>query len=435
VNKKLAILQLAKHRQPALLIMGQAVSNFGDGVALVALTLLVVETTGSVSKLALFAAARITPTVIFLLVGGVIVDRYSRRLLLLISDVSRAILTGVLVVIIGMGDLHFWELMVFGVLFGTFDSVFGPAMSAITPELVPEDLLQAMNAVRPLSNNVAGNMIGPAVGGAIAAVSTTWAIGVDCGTFLFSAACLFTMHPTPAPVRDIAKSMFQEAKEGINYVRKTRWIWTTLVAVAATNAFVLNAGFILIPFFLLHTLHTSKLIVGYAFAMSGVSGTLGALIGTNLKTPKHRIRVMWTYWTICTLAALIIGVATNYWEVFLFPLIVAPTSLLGNVIWESMLQSEVPRSLLGRVSSVDFFVSFGLGPIGLVLAGWLSGLMGIRTYFVVFGVICTLPGIWILLSKRINAIDAGRVSGSPAGEPLPGKDLPDENPSSSHLGI
>jgi MFS family permease len=435
VNKKLAILQLARHRQPALLILGQTVSNFGDGVALVALTLLVLDTTGSVSKLAWFAAARITPTVIFLLVGGVIVDRYSRRLLLLISDVARATLTAGLAVLLGLGDLHFWELMVFGVLFGTFDAVFGPAISAITPELVPEDLLQAMNAVRPLSNNLAGGMIGPAVGGIIAAASTTWAIGVDCATFLFSAACLASMHPTPSPARDIAKSMFQEAKEGIAYVRKTRWIWTTLLAVAVTNAFVLNAGFVLIPFFLREDLHTSKLIIGYAFAMAGISGSLGALIGTNLKTPRRRIRVMWTYWTISCLSALIIGVATNYWEVFLFPLIVSPTALLGNVIWESMLQSEVPRTILGRVSSVDFFVSFGLGPIGLVLAGWLSGLMGIRTYFVVFGSIGALPGLWILLSRRINEIDAGRVSGSPAGEPLPGRDLPDANPSSSNLGI
>jgi MFS family permease len=100
VNKKLAILQLARHRQPALLIAGQTVSNFGDGVALVALTLLVLDTTGSVSKLAWFAAARITPTVIFLLVGGVIVDRYSRRLLLLISDLSRAVLTAGLVALL-----------------------------------------------------------------------------------------------------------------------------------------------------------------------------------------------------------------------------------------------------------------------------------------------------------------------------------------------
>jgi DHA3 family tetracycline resistance protein-like MFS transporter len=435
VNKKLAILQLAKQRQPALLILGQTVSNFGDGVALIALTLLVLDTTHSVTKLAWFAAARITPTVIFLLVGGVIVDRFSRRLLLLISDVARAVLSGGLVVLIGLGDLHFWELMVFGALFGTFDAVFGPAITAITPELVPEDLLQAMNAVRPLSNNVAGGMIGPAVGGFIYAIGASWAIGVDCATFLFSAACLFSMHPTPAPVRELGTSMFQEAKEGIAYVRQTRWIWTTLLAVAVTNAFVLNAGFVLLPFFLKHTLHTSGVIVGYAFAMSGISGSLGALIGTNLKTPKRRIRVMWTYWTISCLSALIIGVATNYWEVFLFPLIVSPTALLGNVIWESMLQSEVPRTILGRVSSVDFFVSFGLGPIGLVLAGWLSGLMGIRTYFVVFGCIGAVPGIWILLSKRINAIDAGRVSGSPAGEPLPGRDLPDANPSSSNLGI
>jgi MFS family permease len=435
MKKKLAILQLAHHRQPALLITGQTVSNFGDGVALVALTLLVIDTTGSAAKLAWFAAARLTPTVVFLLVGGVIVDRYSRRTLLLISDMSRAVLTAGLVVLIGMGDLHFWELLVFAVLFGTFDSVFGPAIIALTPEIVPEELLPAMNSVRPLANNVAGQMIGPAVGGVIYALSATWAIGVDCATFVFSAACLFTMHPTPSPLRDLSKSMLDEVKEGVGYVRTTRWVWTTLVAVALTNAFVLNAGFVLIPFFLRDDLHAGKLIVGYAFALGGVSGTLGALVGTNLKTPKRRIRTMWTYWTICCLAGLVIGFATNYWEVFIFPVIVGPTSLLGNVIWESMLQTDVPRTLLGRVSSVDQFVSFGLGPLGLVVAGALSSVMGIRPYFIVFSSVSALPGIWILLSRRINEIDAGRVSKSEVAAPPPETFPPNESPSSPQLGI
>lgn len=121
MKKKLALVQLAHHREPALLVAGQTVSQFGDGVAMVALTLLVLDTTHSAAKLAWFAAARMTPLVIFLLVGGVIVDRFSRRILLLISDTMRAVLTAGLVVMIGTGLLRFWELLVFAVVFGTFD--------------------------------------------------------------------------------------------------------------------------------------------------------------------------------------------------------------------------------------------------------------------------------------------------------------------------
>ncbi len=91
MQRRFALAQLARRREPALLLAGQTVSNFGDGVALVALTLLVLDTTHSASRLAWFAAARVTPLVVFVLVGDAIVDRFSRRLLLLISDVTRAL--------------------------------------------------------------------------------------------------------------------------------------------------------------------------------------------------------------------------------------------------------------------------------------------------------------------------------------------------------
>ena len=434
MKKKLALAQLAHHREPTLLVAGQTVSQFGDGVALVALTLLVLDTTHSASKLAWFAAARMTPLVVFLLIGGVIVDRFSRRMLLLISDTMRAILTAVLVIFIGTGLLRFWEILVFGVLFGTFDAVFMPAISALTPEIVPEDLLAAMNAVRPLSNNLMGNMIGPAVGGVIAASSTTWAIGVDCITFVVSAACLAAMRPTPAPSRTEGSTMRAEIREGVRYVRQTRWLWTTLTAVTLVNALVFVPSGVLLSFFLRNTLHTSKMLVGYAFALFGFSGALGGLIASNMKMPKRRIRVMWTYWLIGTFSALIIGVATNYWEILVFPLISSPMMLLGNVIWESMMQTEVPRELLGRASSVDWFVSLGLAPIGLVVAGVLASHWGIRTYFVVMSLVSAAPGIWIVLSRRINEIDHERLSEAPVSGPAPTTDLPDANPSSPNMG-
>jgi MFS family permease len=436
VKKKLALVQLAKHREPRLLVTGQTISQFGDGVALVALTLLVLDTTNdSASKLAWFAAARMTPLVVFLLVGGAIVDRFSRRLLLLISDCVRAFLTAALVVLIATGHLKYGELIVFAVLFGTFDAVFMPCITALTPEIVPEDLLPAMNAVRPLSNNLMGNMIGPAVGGVIAAVSTSWAIGVDGATFLVSASALFLMKPTPKPQRTPGSSMLSEIKEGVRFVRHTRWLRTNLVVAGVVNAIMFSPLGVLLPYLLRHTLHDSKVIVGYTFAVMGLSGAIGALFASNMKLPRRRIRVMVAYWTVASFAGIIIGFATNFWEVMIFPVVASPLLLLGNVIWESMMQSEVPRELLGRVSSVDWFMSLGLAPLGVVLAGALATAWGVRTYFVVMSLVASAPGVWILLSRKINQVDEDRVRGSAAGEPLPVTSPLGESPSSQSQGI
>lgn len=436
MKKKIALAQLAKHREPRLLVIGQTVSQFGDGVALVALTLLVLDTTGdSASKLAWFVAARMTPLVVFLLVGGAIVDRFSRRLLLLISDCVRSLLTAVLVILIATQQLHYDELIIFAVLFGTFDAVFMPCITALTPEIVPEDLLPAMNAVRPLSNNLMGNMIGPAVGGVIATASTSWAIGVDCATFLVSASALFLMKPTPTPQRTPGSSMLSEIKEGVRFVRDTRWLRTNLVVAGIVNAIIFSPLAVLLPYLLVHTLHDRKVIVGYTFAVMGLSGAIGALVASNMKMPRRRIRVMIAYWTIASFSGIIIGFATNFWEVMIFPVVASPLLLLGNVIWESMMQSEVPRELLGRVSSVDWFMSLGLAPLGVVLAGILATEWGVRTYFVVMSIVASAPGVWIILSRKINEVDKDRVKGSGVAERPPATSPRDENPSSQNLGI
>jgi MFS family permease len=410
MKRKLAVMELARHREPRLLVSGQAISNFGDGVAIVALTLLVLDTTHSVTALGWFAAARMTPQVVFLLIGGAIVDRFSRRLLLILSDVVRAVLTGVIVVLILSHSLHYWELIIFAVFFGSFDALFYPCIAAFTPEIVTEDLLPAMNAVRPLANNLMGSTIGPAVGGLLAAFSTSLSIGVDCATFVVSAAALALMRSTPKPVRKEGATMMGDIKEGLHYVVHTRWLWTTSASVTLVNAFVLTPMFVLIPYFLRHNLHLAKDYVGFAVAAAGVSGALGALVVANLPMPKRRIRMMWIYWSIGSMTALIMGIATNFWEVIIFPIVVSPTIIFGNVIFESMMQSEVPRELLGRVSSVDWFVSLGVAPLGLVIASQVANVIGVRAYFVVFSIICVIPGIWIIVSKRINAIDADRVS-------------------------
>ncbi len=400
-----ALARLLAHREPALLLSGQTISQFGDGVATVAFTLLILDRTHSISALAWFSAARMAPLVAFLLFGGATVDRHSRRLLMLASDSGRALLTGGIVALLLAHALTMGDLLAFAVAFGTFDALFMPSFTALTPEIVPAELLPAMNAVRPFTSQVMGNMIGPAVGGLLAAVSTTAAIAVDCATFVISAGALALMRPTPRPDRPQPQTMLREIAAGWRYVRHTTWLWRSLLAVTIGNALLFTPMGVLISFALRHQMHVSKSVVGYYFAVSGAAGALSSLAATSLPTPRRRVRAMWLAWLAAGLSGFLLAGATHPWELFVVPVIATPGILIGNIIWESMLQVEVPRDLLGRVSSVDWFVSLGLSPVGVAVAGAVSARVGVAAYALVATVVTLVPGLMVIASPRVHAVD------------------------------
>jgi len=408
VATKPALLTLFTHRNPALLLSGQAISNFGDGVANVAFSLLVIDTTHSAAKLGWFTAARIVPMVLFVLVGGALVDRLPRRALMLWSDIGRGVLTAGLTVLVVTRHLHFIDLLVFGGLFGTFDAVFTPAFSALVPEITPEELLPAMNGARPVAMMLLGNTLGPAIGGLLVSVSTSLAIGLDAATFALSALTLAVLRVPPAIERTATTSMTHEIKEGLLFVRRAPWMLWTLIVVTFVNGLVFFPSSVLIPYFLRVTLHDTKSTVGLAFALFGVAGAAGGLLSSNLKMPRRRVRRMWTYWTLGTASALAFAIGSNFWIVMIFPVVAGLMMPLGGTIWESMLQIEVPRELLGRVSSVDWFVSFAMSPVGIVVASALSSHIGVAHYFELAVAVCAPGVLYVLLSPHVNSVDAQR---------------------------
>lgn len=407
------MIRVLRHRESALLIVGQTVSSFGDGIANVALPLMIISTTHSAAKLGLFAAARTLPMVLLMLFGGVIVDRFSRRQLLLISDSCRAIFVGAIATLDIAHHLHFWHLLVFAVLFGAFDAVFMPAITALTPEIVPDELFGSMNALRGLSSGVVGGMLGPAIGGVLTTWNSGGTLAIDAVTFIVSALALTLMRPTAGPESSATSTMLNEIREGLHYTIQTPWIWVILLSAGLSNALVFSPMSVLTPYFLKHDLGASARIVGLSFACAGAAGAIGSLVVGSMPSPRRRIRAMSLAWLISMLAALIICVAHAPWEVFLIGMISAPLLVYGNVIWESLLQAEVPRELLGRISSVDWFVSLGLTPLGIMLASELTATIGIRRYMFGAVLVCIIPSLMALRSRPANAIDTGRVRSHP----------------------
>jgi MFS family permease len=409
VAERNAMVRVLSHREPALLFSGRTVSAFGDGVANVAFTLIVLSLPhGNAVSLAIFSAARTVPFVLFLLFGGVIADRMSRRNLILWSDLVRGVVTSAIVVLMVTGSLKFFELIIWALIFGAFDAVFFPAMTALTPEIVPEDLLNAWNALRPMSNQVVGAVLGPIVGGVLYAISSSAAIAIDAATFFVSAAFVALMRATPAGGRREDSTILSEISEGFNFARRTLWLWATLLIAAVLNALVLTPLFALAPYYLRHVLHAGGAAIGAVVAVGGLAAFVSTAVAGSRRIPVHRMRVTWGAWLASLVACGLMAFAVSVPLVALVFVLAQPGIAYGNVIWESLMQSEVPREMLGRVSSVDWLVSIGLTPIGVVLGGVLVAAIGFRPYAGLVALVILAPTVWAFTSKKMQAVDEGR---------------------------
>ncbi|MBW4078212.1 MAG: MFS transporter [Acidobacteria bacterium] len=411
------------NRQFSLLWGGQTVSQFGDGIISVALPLLVLEITRNAADLGLVVAARLVPTVLLLLLGGAVTDRVSRRLAMLTSDGSRAAITVTLGLLALSRSLNFTELLIGSILFGAFDALFYPASTALLPELITAEDLTAGNSLSRFSGAFSGGLLGPIAGGVIAStIGTSWSLIVDAGTFVFSAGCLIAMRPTPTPAAS-GTTMLSEIRGGLTHCRRTPWILWSIAVAGLANAFVFSPSAILLPLLFKRTLHASNFMVGAGFAAVGLGGLTGALLMIVTRPLHRRVRTMWLAWGSSPLVAVLFGLSPDVWVAVGFAFVVGLLLMVGNVIWQTLMQSEVPSEVLGRVSSVDWMVSLGLSPVGVAAAGVVAGLAGIRATIVVPGVVIGVTAMLVLVVVRsITDIDRRSVL---SGATSPDEDGPD----------
>jgi MFS family permease len=386
----------------ALLWSGQSISSFGDGIFTVALALVTLRLDARPVALAYVFAARAVPAVCFALVGGVVVDRISRRTAMLASDAARGAVVGVVAVLLAQGDLRLWELIVMSALFGTADAFFGPASMAIVPELLDASLLVQGNALSQMSGQLAQGLIGPAFGGAIVgAIGSAWSFGIDAISFGVSAACLALMKLRSAGAGRRGAAV-TEAREGIDYVRSHRWLGASLLGAAFANFFGIAPLGVLLPLLVRTDLHASALALGLVFAAGGAAGVLASLIVAKMGSPRRMVTVMWTAYAGGGLGILLMALAHQVWLVAVLSAVEVGLILYGDVLWVAMMQSLVPRDVLGRVSSLVYLLAFSLGPLGILGGGLAASAIGVRDALTLCGGVSGLICILVLLVPGVR---------------------------------
>ena len=411
--------QTLKVRDFALLWSGQTVSSLGDGIFTIALAIVTLDVDRHPSGLAVVFAARAIPSVMFALVGGVVVDRVSRRLVMLTSDLLRGVTVGVTGLLIARGELRLWELIVMAAIFGAADSFFFPAATTIVPELLSPEELVPGNALTQMSYQFAQGLLGPALGGfVVAAIGTASSFGFDAVSFGVSAICLSVMRSRRRPVVS-AQSPIEDAREGFRYVWRHHWLFYTIVGAALANFFGMAPLSVLLPFFVRETLHASALDLGLVFAAGGAAGIVASLVVARLGPPRRQVTVLWLSYAASGAAIAAMAFAPNVVVTALLTALEVGFMLYGDVVWFAMMQRLVPHEVLGRVSSIIFLFAFSLGPLGILFGGVAATTLGVRHAIfwcgLISGLICVavlfVPGV--LDPERLPDLDTslGRETG------------------------
>jgi hypothetical protein len=374
-----------RHKQFRLLWTGMSASLIGDGMLLVALAWYVYDQFGVPSAMSAVGVALSLPQVVTLLLGGVISDRFDPRRVMLVSDLARALVMGALAALALTGTLtSLWMMLALIVVFGGAAGFFGPSFDTLVPKLVPEEDQIAANALDQFVRPAAAQIFGPMLGGlVIALVGAPWAFAVNSATFLFSVGFLLAMRRSVSTLAadeedEPSETLWQEMREGISYVRKHVWLWGTFLSATFTYLLFIGPTEVLLPYVVKHELHGSATALSLVLTSGGIGAIAAALTVGWIGIPRRFFTYIYGTWAIATLAVAGYGAATATWQLAVACVLVNGLEAAGTVAWASAKQRLVPGHMLGRVSSVDWFVSTALLPLSYALASPVASWIGVR---------------------------------------------------------
>jgi len=403
----MALFESLKHRSFALLWSGQALSRLGDNVYRVALAWWVLEKTGSATIMGKVFILSYTPMLLFALIGGVTVDRFSRMQVMFVADLLRFfVLIGI--AILGFAHLlELWHVYITSIILGTVEAFFQPAYTAVLPDVIPREALVSANSLTSLSKQLA-KVVGPALSGVIVKLgSTSTAFAINAVSFLISAACLLPiLGLTAVAVRSMEhSSVFRDLQDGLKAVIRSPWLWITIAVASLLNVTQGGPYLVGLPFLIKDQLHADAGALGLVYSMFAVGSVIATLGVSRFTIMRRRGLVAYSALIISGFMTLGFGLSVPLTGIFFFSLALGASISVFTLIWINLLQDLVPRELLGRVVSIDNLGSYAFLPLSYGITGWATDRFGAAMVFIIGGAAtAALPALG-LAHRAVRRLD------------------------------
>ena len=411
-----------RHPHYRRLAASLALSLLGQGLWAVAVVWQVVALDGGPAALSLVTALSAGGMLGSTLLGGALADRIPQRHILLGVELTQGLTIAAVAGLSLSGVLALGHLAGVALVGGIAMGLYYPAYSALVPVLVPPRDLLAANGLEGVVRPVLAQAAGPAAAGfLVAALSPGAALAAAAVAAFGAAACVATL---PAPDRrgDGASGspvvgLLADVREGFRYMVGTPWLLATLLFASLMLLVFIGPFEVLVPFAIKDagggpTQHA------YVLAAFGIGGAVGSLVVASLRLPRRYLTVMNLLWGAGCIPLAVFGFTARLWLMLLAGAVMGATFQAGMVIWGTLLQRRVPAAMLGRISSLDFFVSLSFMPVSMALAGPVSELIGLTGTFLLGGIAPLVLAVIAIVAARMPDDEIAHPLDVPA-EPVP----------------
>jgi MFS family permease len=428
LTRRLPVLGIRDFR---LLLADRVVAPMSFAFSMVGVSFAVLDQThGSTADLSYVLAAQIAPSLIFLLLGGVIADRIAPQKVIIAANIMMAIGEGTFGILVLTGHPPLWQMIGLECLTGTGMAVFYPASSALLPRLVPGDLLQEASALSRMAMN--GAQMGGAVlaGFIIAAIGRTgpgWALAL-CGIGLLGTVPVLLALRVTAHERIRQTSMLRELRDGWSEFRSHTWLWVIVLQFSVVLAAWYGSFSVLGPV-------VARAHLGGPAAWGTITGaeSLGLIAGGLMSlrfSPRRPMLFVVLNGASIAISPLALAMLWPLPAVCVTSFVLGIALEIMMVQWTVALARNVPPDKLARVSSYDAFGSVMAMPIGAVVAGPIAAWAGVSaTQYGAAALILIVSAI-ALIPRDIRRLRADQLAGPVDAETVaevslvPGSGLP-----------
>ncbi|MDB5037959.1 MAG: putative transporter [Bacteriovoracaceae bacterium] len=396
VKRQFSIVRALRHRNYRLFFGGQSVSLIGTWLTRVATSWLVYRLTHSALLLGVVSFAGQFPTFLLSPIAGVLVDRWNRYKVLVITQILSMLQSAALAVLTLMHIITIPEILALSILQGLINAFDMPSRQALVVELI-EDRKDLPNAIALNSSMVnMARLVGPSVAGIL--IATTGEGGcftIDAISYLAVIASLLMMKLRIHPARPHGKKIVAELSEGFQYVRRSQALRSVLSLLGLISLMGMPY-MVLLPIVTSEQLHGGPYTLGYLTAASGLGALIGVLYLASRNSVIGLARIIAGSSAVFGMGIIVFSFSHWVWLSFLTMFISGMGMMVQMAASNTILQTIVDEDKRGRVMSYFTLSVVGMTPFGSLLSGVLAEQIGATRTILLSGFVCLLGAIVFL---------------------------------------
>lgn len=360
----------------SLVWLGQFVSIIGSSMTRFGLTIWAWEVTGKATALALVGFFSLVPMLAISPFAGAVVDRWSRKKLMILGDLAAGLSTVFLLALYSLGRMEIWHIYLVAVIIGTGEAFQRPAYMAAISTMIPKKHYGRAQGMVGMVGSATGIISPVAAGALLGFIGISGIMSIDIATFLFAISMLLIVR-IPQPVesgegRQAKGSMWRESMFGFRFLLKRKPLLYLLMSYAVLNLVLTFAFSIQSPMILART-DTNRMVLATVQTFFGLGGVAGGAVMSIWGGPKKRIRgVFLSVIGAMLLGPTLLGLGTSlpFWAAGAFFVVFFAqfASASSSVVW----QTKVPHDVQGRVFAYRGMIASIASPVGMILAGTLA---------------------------------------------------------------